>query len=295
MRRSRAGFALAFLSPALILYGVFVLWPLVQSVQLSFYQWKGVSTRRKFVGFGNFQDAIEDSVVGRSWLHAALLVLIAGAVTITLALLIAHLVEGRSRVAELARRVMLIPHVISLVTVGLIWSFLLNPTFGLLNATLKAVNLGGLVQPWLAKPLPSFAALAAAFVWYAVGFFILLFTAGMRQIPEEVREASGLDGASGWRAFSSITWPLLWSVKRIAVTYVVIWILNLFSLVELLTEGGPDRATEVPLTYLYEQMIGNGKFGYASALAVINIVLAFAASGAVLWIFRRDPTAGRQK
>jgi len=295
MRRSRAGFALAFLSPALILYGVFVLWPLVQSVQLSFYRWRGVSVRRKFVGFDNFREAFQDSIVGQSWLHAASLVFIAGAVTIALALLIAHLVEGKSRVADFARRVMLIPHVISLVAVGLIWSFLLNPTFGLVNATLKAVNLGGLVQPWLAKPVPAFLAVVAAFVWYAIGFFILLFTAGMRQIPEEVREASGLDGASGWRAFSSITWPLLWSVKRIAVTYVVIWILNLFSLVKLLTEGGPDRATELPLTYLYEQMMGNGKFGYASALAVVNIILAFAASGFVLWIFRRDPTSGRAK
>lgn len=293
MRRSRAGFALAFLSPALALYALFVLWPLVQSVQLSFFQWRGVSVRRKFVGFDNFRDAFKDSIVGQSWLHAALLVVVAGAATIALAILVAHLVEGRSLVSQIARRVMLIPHVISLVTVGLIWSFLLNPTFGLLNATLKAVNLGGWVQPWLAKPQPAFAALAAAFVWYAVGFFILLFTAGMRQIPDEIREASSLDGASGWRAFSRITWPLLWSVKRIAVTYVVIWILNLFSLVELLTDGGPDRATELPLTYLYEQMIGNGKFGYASALAVVNIVLAFAASGFVLWLFRRDPTAGR--
>ena len=121
----------------------------------------------------------------------------------------------------------------------------------------------------------------------------MLFSAGLRGIPAEVQEAAELDGALGWRGFWKVTWPMLWSIKRIAVVYVVINVMNAFALIFIMTSGGPDRSTEVMLTYLYEQAFKNSQYGYATALAVINFVVAMLLSVIILFIYRKNPEGAR--
>jgi len=173
--------------------------------------------------------------------------------------------------------------------VAILWMFIYNPSFGVLNGTLKAMGLGSLAFDWLGTPRTALPAVTVTFVWHAVGFYIMLFSAGLRTIPAEVHEAALLDGVEGLRRFWTITLPMLWGVMRVAMVYVVINALNVFALVFLMTVGGPDRRTETMLTYLYEQAFKNSEFGYGTALAVANFAMVMFLSGAVMALFRHNP------
>jgi len=294
MRRgSRSLFIVAFLSPAILLYGGFVVYPLIQAFQLSLYRWRGVSQNRKFVGAENYQKLIHDDVFWKALQHNLWLLVVGGICIFVLGLLIASAMQKDSRLVRATRAVVLFPQVISLVVVAILWMFMYNPSFGLLNATLNGVHLSGWAHAWLGESKTALPAVTVAFLWYAIGFYVMLFGAGMKGISEEVNEAAELDGSHGFHKFRTITWPLLWSVKRVAAVYVVVNVMNVFALVFLMTQGGPDRHTEVMLTYLYEQAFSNNQFGYAAALAVANFIVAMLLSFGILAWMRRDPQAAR--
>ena len=181
----------------------------------------------------------------------------------------------------------------SLVVVAIVWQFIYNPSFGLLTSGMNAAGLGKATRAWLGDESTALPAVGVVFVWYIVGFYITLFAAGLRTIPGEVHEAAQLDGAHGLQKFWRVTWPMLWAVKRVAAVYLIVNVLNIFALVYLTTQGGPDRKTEVILTYLYESAFKNNQFGYATAIAVVNFILAMALCGLVLFLYRRNPEAAR--
>ncbi len=290
-KRGRIPFIIAFLTPACLLYGLFVVYPLLQSFVFAFYRWRGVSQSRKFVGLQNFNALAADDAFLRALKNGLWLLVVGGICITVLALLIAHAMQGAGRMARTLRSLYLFPQVISMVVVAILWTFIYNPSFGLLTGALKGLGLKSWVQPWLGTSHTALPAVGVAFLWYSLGFYIMLFSAGLRAIPAEVTEAAELDGSTGLHRFRRVTWPMLWSIKRVAAIYIVINVLNVFALVYLMTQGGPDRATEMPLTYLYEQAFTNHQFGYATALATVNFVIAMLLAGLVLLIFRRNPEA----
>jgi len=283
-----------FLTPATVLYGVFVVWPVLQAFAFSLYRWRGVSEYRTFVGLENFRRLAADPVFYQSLAHNLFFLIVGGTAILVLGLAIAHAVHGHSRFDRLLRGVYLFPQIISAVVVAILWMFLYNPSFGLIDAALKATGLGALALDWLGTPRTALPAVTVTFVWHAVGFYIMLFSAGLRTIPVEVHEAALLDGVEGLRRFFTITLPLLWAVLRVALIYVVINSLNVFALVFLMTVGGPDRRTETMLTYLYEQAFKNSEFGYGTALAVANFAIVMLLSGLVMAALRRNPQEAAQ-
>ncbi len=260
---------------------------------MSLYRWRGVSQVRVFVGFDNFSRLFGDPVFWQSLAHNLALLIGAGGIILVLSLAIAHGVRGNSRSARVLRGVYLFPQVTPLVVVAILWMFIFNPSFGIMNATLRNVGLEKLAVPWLGTSGTALPAVGVAFVWHALGFYIMLFSAGLQTIPDEVREAATLDGAHGLALLWRVTLPMLWAVLRVAMIYLVINALNIFALVFLMTQGGPDRHTEVMLTYLYEQAFKNSDFGFATALAVANLVVVLLLSGMVVAAFRRDPQGAR--
>jgi N-acetylglucosamine transport system permease protein len=292
-RNSRNLFVVAFLSPALLLYIGFVIFPLIQAFQLSLYRWRGVSANRKFVGFENYSKLAGDDIFRKALGHNLWLLIIGGICIFALGLAIASAMQKDTRLVRATRAIVLFPQVISLAVVAILWMFLLDPGIGLLNAALSKANLGGLAHAWLGESATALPAVTVAFIWYAVGFYVMLFSAGMKGIPEEVIEAAELDGSRGFHKFRKIVWPLLWSVKRVAAVYVVVNVMNVFALVFLMTQGGPDRHTEVMLTYLYERAFADSQFGSAASLAVANFVVAMLLSLTILLWMRRDPTEAR--
>lgn len=290
----RTGFIVGFLAPAVLIYLALVLVPLGQALIFSAYQWRGVSAKRKFVGADNFRELAGDHDFLRSVTNNLWLLVGAGVVIIAVSLVVAHLTAAPGKSAKLLRGFSLVPQMVSLVAVAVLWQFIFNPE-GLLNATLRGVGLSSWTRTWLGDSHFALAGVGVAFAWYAVGFYALLFGAGLRNIPAEVNEAAELDGSQGWHRFAQITWPMLWSVKRTAITYLVINVMNTFALVFLMTRGGPDRASDTMLTYLYEQAFVNSKFGYATAVAVGNFAVAMILSLAILFFLRRDPTSSQNR
>lgn len=295
MRRDpkRGWFIALFLAPAVLIYGGLVIVPLLQAFAFSTYRWRGVSAQKTFIGAENFVQLGQDLAFRKAVVNNLTLLLVGGFVVLVLALLLAHALSGTGRGARTLRSLILLPQMTSLVVVAILWMFVFNPQFGLLTSGLRAVGLDGWVRTWLGERDTALPSVGVAFVWYATGFYVMLFAAGLRALPGEVKEAAELDGATGWTRFSRVTWPMLWSVKRIAIVHLVITVVNVFVLVYLMTQGGPDRATEMMLTYLYESAFKNSRFGYATAIAVANFVIVMLLSVAILAAFRRDPTEAR--
>lgn len=245
----------------------------------------------KFIGADNFVKLFKDQAFWGAITHNLWIFFFCGLGIVFFAVGIAHAMRGGGAVAKVLRSVYLFPQVISLVAVAVLWQFIFNPQ-GLLNGGLGLLGVEK-APTWLGDPNLALPAVGVAFSWYVLGFYIMLFAAGIQAIPSEVFEAAELDGSKGLHRFGKVTWPLLWSVKRVAVVYLVINVMNIFALVQLMTRGGPDRKSEVMLTYLYEQAFTNSQFGYATAMAIGNFVVILAMSMVIMLFFRRDPTARR--
>lgn len=293
MKRGRGWFIAGFLLPAVLLYALFVVYPLVQAFNFSFYRWHGVSAHRKFIGLDNYKNLFVDTAFRKALTNNLLLLVVGGLITLVLAVLIAHALQGGGRLSKALRSFVLVPQMLSLVVVAILWMFIYNPSFGLLTSGMKLVGLGNYVHTWLGESKTALPAVGVAFIWYAAGFYIMLFTAGLKSIPEEVTEAAELEGARGFRRFSKVSWPMLWSIKRVAIVHLTITVMNVFVLVYVMTQGGPDRATEMLLTYLYQSAFTNSEFGYATAIAVVNFVVVMLLSLLILLAFRRNPEVSK--
>jgi N-acetylglucosamine transport system permease protein len=287
-KRGRTAFIVSFLAPAVLLYGVFVVWPVIQAFFYSMYRWRGVSQQREFVGVDNFKELSADPVVWQSLQHNMTLLVGAGGAILIIALAVAHAMQGETKAVKALRGIYLFPQIISMVVVAILWQFVYHPTIGILPSILKAVGLERWAFAWLGEPKTALLAVSVPFVWHALGFYIMLFAAGLKGIPSEVTEAATLDGASGFAKLWNVTLPMLWSVLRVAVVYVVITSVNVFALVFLMTQGGPDRRSEVMLTYLYEQAFTRSEFGMATALAIMNLAVVLLLSGLVMRMYRRE-------
>lgn len=280
-----------FLAPALLLYAVFVLWPYGQAIYISLTQWSGVSANPTFIGLGNYEKLIVDPHFRTALSHNFILLIVLPIVTLGLALLFATLfTQGGRGVfgAQFYRVVFFFPQVMSVVIIGVLWQYIYNPIVGLLNGTLNAVGLGGLTRSWLGDASTALWAVAAVVVWQAVGFYMVLFIAGMQSIPISFYEAATLDGASKWDAFWGITIPLLWDNIRVAVIYIGIACLDLFTIVAVMTEGRPNRASDVVARYMYEVAFRNSQFGYASAIGVTLLILTLVLSVLTLRFTQRE-------
>jgi N-acetylglucosamine transport system permease protein len=260
---------------------------------MSLYRWRGLSSNRTFVGFDNYQKLAADHLFWQCVKNNLWLLVVGGTALIALGLLLAHGMQTRGALTRFLRSIYLFPQVVSLVVVAILWMFLYNPTHGLVPDLVRRIGIQPPAEGFLGSSILALPAVCAAFVWYALGFYVMLFSAGVQQIPIEVSEAAELDGATGPRRFFGITWPLLWAVRRVACVYVVINVMNVFALVYLMTRGGPDRHTDTMLTYLYEQAFVDRQFGYAASLAVVNLVIALLLSAFVMLLLRRNPTAAK--
>lgn len=274
----------------MVLYGLFVVLPVGQAVQFSFYDWSGLAGNAKPVGFANYQQLFTDQIYLKTISHNILLVTVGGFFCIALALLTAHAIQGSGRVQKALRAFYLMPYVTSLVAVAVLWMFLFNPKYGLVSAILSAIGLGSWNVAWLGDQRTALPAVGATFIWYVLGFYVMLLTAGIQSIDQEVYEAGKLDGSEGWHRFRKLTWPLLWSIKRVAIMHYVIAAMNTFALVFLMTNGGPDRSSEVTMTYLYEQAFQNSRMGYSSTIAVTNLFFVLCVIAFIYTTMRKDPT-----
>jgi multiple sugar transport system permease protein/raffinose/stachyose/melibiose transport system permease protein len=287
-RRQRALEAYLFLLPALALIGVFTLIPFVQGIVLSFQSWDGVSTDTPFVGFDNYLRVFQDNIFWSSMLNAVIFgavgLLIGGALSLGMAMA----VNKAKHLSAFFRTAYYVPGVFSVVVVGMMFSWLLDPRIGIVNRLLGAIGLDWLQHNWLNDADTSIWAVAAVFVWYHWGFGFLLFLAGLQDIPKEYYEAAELDGAPAWARFRYITWPDLAPVTTIVSILTLLGGLQIFGTVQVLTNGGPGYHTEVPTLRIYKEAFEFQRYGSAAAMSVVFGLALVALSLFQLWISRRS-------
>ena len=285
---------LLFLAPAFLLYTVFLIYPLLQALVFSLFEWRG-TVRGEFIGLDNFVELFTrfplNEQLPNAFLHNIVFFIATMALQVSIALLFALLLQGRRRGKSFLRTTYVLPYMISPLIVGYIWSLILNPTFGPINNTLKDLGLDGLALPWLGDPTTAFPVVILVNAWYYLGFPMLLFAAGLAAIPEDYAEAAEVDGASPWQVFRHVTFPLLLPVFGTVAVLTFVYSFNIFGLVWALggVDGNPIGSTDVLGLLFYRTAFQGGvnAFGVASALAVVMFVAIFGVSMTARWWFRR--------
>lgn len=278
-RRNRGGAAVVwwFVLPAAALYIFAVVYPSVRGSLFAFTDWDGVSLNPSWVGFDQFARIWTDPSSITSIRNT---LLIAFAVTIVqnvLGLLIALAVNTRIKTRNILRVLIFAPVVITSIAVGFLWQNLYAPAGGI-NEGLEAVGLGALRQNWLGNPDIAVWSIIFVVFWQFVGYSMVIFLAGLQGVPEEILEAAAIDGAGPIRRFWSVVRPLLAPAITINLMLSLIGGLKLFDQVFVMTQGGPGGATETISTLIYANAFSLGRFGYASALAVVLAIFVAVAS-----------------
>ncbi|GGK69154.1 carbohydrate ABC transporter permease [Streptomyces flaveus] len=290
-RRGNTRFVLACLLPALVLFAVFMVVPTMNVFRMSFYTWSGFSPDKRFVGLDNFSRLLDDEQFVRAFQNTVALLVVVTVVTMGMGLFLAAIMtRQRLRGRNLYRFILYIPNVLSVVVIAAVFSAVYDQENGLLNSTLRLLSLDGLQQVWLGDQKLVVYSVAIAMVWQSLGYYMVLYMASMSSIPEELYEASALDGASAARQFFAITLPLIWQNLRTTLTFFIMSAVNLsFVLVRAMTGGGPDGSSEVLLSYMYKQAYTNSSYGYGMAIGVVIFAFSFLVSLLVSRATRREP------
>jgi raffinose/stachyose/melibiose transport system permease protein len=268
------GIAGLFMLPALVLYGLFVLFPIVQAARFSLFDWNGLEALDQFIGPANFDRAANDPVFLGAVAHNALIVILSLVVQIPFALGMALMLNRQFRGRAILRLIFFAPYVIAEVITAIVWSLLLQPN-GLAEHLMTAVGMGEAYHPWLADTDTVLIAVFFIVTWKYFGFHMILLLAGLQGIPRELEEAAAIDGASRWQAIRSVVLPLLGPTIRVSVFLSIIGSIQLFDLVWVTTRGGPVNASSTMAVYMFDRGFVRFQFGYGSAVALILFLICF--------------------
>lgn len=286
------GFLLLFTLPTLVLYLVLYVWPFIYAFYLSLFRWKGYSlTDMVYSGLYNYEKLFNDEIVWIGLKNNLFFLVWSTLIIFVLSLFFATCLtrNKRLRFPSFYRVVYFFPNVLSIIVVGVLWMFIFNPNFGLLNGLLETLGLESWIQNWLGDKNTVMGALVAPQAWMYIGFYMILFIAAMQNVPEEYYESAMIDGAGPIRQFFSITIPLIWSTVRTALVFFVVNAFSrTFALVNVVTNGGPNHASELMTTYLYNQAFTYSDFGYGSAIGVVLFVIVFTISMTVMRLTDRE-------
>jgi ABC-type sugar transport system permease subunit len=265
---------LAFIFPNFLLLGVFVFWPILYSLYLSFFRWNMIAPRKTFYGLNNFINMVEDPVFWQAMRNALVLAASVVAVKLALALMLALLLNSKIRGRDTYRAIIFSPTFTTSVAVAMVWGWIFDPNFGLLRVFINSL---GMRSPnWLGDVNWALPAIIIVVIWSGIGYDMVIFLAGLKNIPGEFYDAAQVDGASSWHCFWFITLPLLSPTTFFLTIVSVIGSLKAFDLIAIMTEGGPLNSTNVIVFYLYQNAFQWFKAGYASALALVLFVVIMA-------------------
>ncbi|WP_291679782.1 carbohydrate ABC transporter permease [Clostridium sp.] len=266
--------------PAVILFFIFMIIPTINVFWMSLFKWGGLSNNKKFVGLNNFIILFKDEKFIKSFQNTLFLIVFVSIVTLVLAIaLAAILIRKDIKFNNFFRIVFYLPNILSVVVISAIFSAILDPNQGIINATLGLFKLENWQRMWLGDPKTVVWCISIAMIWQAVGYYMVMYMSAMSSVPESLYEAADLEGASKIHQFFSITLPLVWGTVRTTLTFFIISCINLsFLFVKVMTSGGPDGASETVLGYMYKQAYGNSSYGYGMAIGVVIFLFSFGLS-----------------
>jgi raffinose/stachyose/melibiose transport system permease protein len=277
---------LLFVAPALLLFGGFVLLPFSSAFYYAFTHWDGFTAPR-WAGLANFERAFADTVHLMSYVHVVLYILGTLVFEVALGLAVAVLLNSERRGFSLLRGFYFSPVVLSMSAAGVLWAFVLDYRSGLLNSLLRTIGAGDLAQPWLSQSSTALIAIMVVSGWKYSGFYMVIFFAALKRIPNNLYEAAILEGAGPIRCFFSITLPLLRQNVMVAVLLAITGGFAGFDLFFTMTNGGPFGATEVPATWIMKTAFDKNQLSYGITLTVVLAVVVMAISLVYLRVSER--------
>lgn len=289
--KARSVFIGVCVAPAVILFFIFMIIPTFNVFKMSLYKWGGFSNNKTFVGLDNFKKLMSDTIFLRTFQNSILLVVCVTVITMALSLIFAAIISREKIKGEnFFRIIFYIPNILSIVIISAIFSAIYDPNTGLLNSVISIFR--GDKDPilWLGDQKIVIFSLVIALIWQAIGYYMVMYMASMASVPESLYESADLEGANHVQQFFSITLPLIWTNIRTTLSFFVISTINLsFQLVKVLTNGGPDGATEVFLSYMYNQAYTNSSYGYGMAIGVIVFLFSFGLAAMISFVTKREP------
>lgn len=293
MRRRRFRFAILALLPTLAIFAWVRMWPIVQTMNLSLHDWDLIGTNRPFVGLANFFELFGDSLFQTALVNTAIIAFGVMVLTIPTAMVLAGLIHyrTRSRFAGFYETSVFIPHVVSLVPAAMAWKWIFDAKLGPLNALIT--SLGGSPQAWLFDPNLALFSIIVLCSWQALGYAVLIYLVGFRNLPISVYEAARLDGASGIQAFRFLSVPLLKPITLYVSVVTLVSGFNVYAQAFVLasdSQGAPGRQVRVLVLDMLENAFRNYRVGYAAAEAMILLVIVLVLTGAQFALLREKGT-----
>jgi len=262
-----------FLAVPVLIYMIWVIGPMLYSFYLSFTSWDGFSPPQ-FVGLKNFIRLFNDRVFYISLSNNIEWIILFMTIPIVLGLALAMVLNGNIPGEKFFKSSFFMPMVLSLVVCGLVWSWLYNPAFGLINSVLRAVGLDGLARGWLSDPKVVMESVIAVAIWRQVGYVMVLYLAGLQSVDPDLISASKVDGASAIQRFFHVILPQLAPITVIVIVISIVDSLRAFDLVSVMTRGGPFNSSSVLANYMYIQAFNNYRMGYGAAISVILFLIS---------------------
>ncbi|MFB7138391.1 carbohydrate ABC transporter permease [Gottfriedia sp. NPDC056225] len=269
-----------YITPALFLILALIYVPIVQTGYFGLMKWNGIG-EKEFIGLENYSHLLHDPLFWKSAFHSFLLAVFS-AVSLIGYLFISFILAGKIKGADLLRKIYLIPMLLASVAIAQLWLKIYHPTNGILNSIL--VSLGVHNPPaWLAETNLALYAIIIPIIWQYAGFYILIYYAALKNIPESLIEAARIDGATPLQIAIKIKLPLIMNVVKVTIVLAVVGSLKYFDLIYVMTGGGPNGSSEVMASYMYQKAFKGFDFGYASAIGFFLLIICLV----VTWVIRK--------
>lgn len=289
-KRRRSGFVVACVTPAILLFIIFMIIPTIDVFRMSMFKWGGYTAEKTFVGIENFKKLFLSDKFYQAFQNSILLIVVVTIVTFFFSIIFAAiLTREKIKGQNIFRIIFYIPNILSIVVISAIFSAIYDPNNGLLNSFLAIFK--GSESPilWLGSQKIVIYSIAIAMIWQAIGYYMVMYMASMANIPESLYESAGLEGAGRIKQFTAITLPLIWTNIRTTLTFFIISNINMsFLFVKAMTNGGPDGASSVFLSYMYQEAYTNSSYGYGMAIGVMVFLFSFALAAILNAVTKRD-------
>lgn len=278
-KRNEGWVAAIFLLPTAFFVITYIAYPIFSTFRYSLFAWSGLSSKRTFLGLENYRELFNDPILWKAMSNTVVFLLFGVLIILPFAFAIAMVLsKAKVKFAGFLRSAYFFPIVLNLVVIGTVWSFFYNPSKGLLNQILTLVGLESLTRAWLGDQKTALMALLFVSLWMRAGYYIVVYLSGIESIHLDIWDALKIDGAGLVRSATSVIIPMMRTVISSTVTMALIYSINDFGMVWVITQGGPIRATEILGTYMFKEGLQKYHMGYGSAIVVLMLVLSISVS-----------------
>ncbi|MFD2672669.1 carbohydrate ABC transporter permease [Marinicrinis sediminis] len=276
-----------FMGPAIIIFSLFVVIPIIMSIFYSFFEWDAISPRI-YTGLDNYVQLIQDPIVWKALKNSILLTVFALIIQLPVGLFLAVLLSYGLKGSNLFKTVYFIPVMLSTAVLGILWGQIYDPNFGLLNHFLMQIGLEKWTQVWLGDPNYALGSVITVVAWQYIGFYVVVYFSALQNVPDEVLESARIEGASEWKILLQIRIPLIWHVITFTVLNCVVNSLKYFDLIWIMTQGGPNNESEVIASYMMKNAFTLFDYGYGSTISTFLFVFGLTVALLLSRLLKRE-------